>query len=407
LLPANLLSCEIRRSAAIPRFLGDADRPWVRALIDECERFTGRPVRELESRLRDPFPGAPDDKRRLVAHLLLGIARSRIESPLPPREMRAALFLTAARFREHGRGEIVTRCAAELGLSPDDVMASVFADLPSERIATSQPRLDPGELILRANLALAQGFVARAYSVRIGLEGNARAVVRQANLRGLICAVTRGARDDLARIEVSGPFALFRQTLLYGRALASIVPLLAWARRFELEAACDVRGRRAVVALATGDPIFPSQEPRRFDSALEERFARDFARTARDWSIIREPEPIEAAGHLVFPDFAVHPRLEPTRRWFVEIVGFWTPEYLSRKLERLRRARISNLVVCVDADRNVGEGELPLGAGVVHYRRRIDVAKVLEIVAGASSPPAVGAVTNGLDSRRSSTSTTM
>jgi predicted nuclease of restriction endonuclease-like RecB superfamily len=161
------------------------------------------------------------------------------------------------------------------------------------------------------------------------------------------------------------------------------------------------------VALATGDPIFPSQEPRRFDSALEERFARDFARTARDWSIIREPEPIEAAGHLVFPDFAVHPRLEPTRRWFVEIVGFWTPEYLSRKLERLRRARISNLVVCVDADRNVGEGELPLGAGVVHYRRRIDVAKVLEIVAGASSPPAVGAVTNGLDSRRSSTSTTM
>jgi predicted nuclease of restriction endonuclease-like RecB superfamily len=27
----------------------------------------------------------------------------------------------------------------------------------------------------------------------------------------------------------------------------------------------------------------------------------------------------------------------------VEIVGFWTAEYLANKLERLRRARVSNL----------------------------------------------------------------
>jgi predicted nuclease of restriction endonuclease-like RecB superfamily len=381
LLPANLLSCEFRGPAAIPRFLGEADRPWVRTLIEECDRFAGRPLRELEARLRDPAPGAPDDKRRLVAHLLLGMARSRIESPVPPREARAALFMAAGRFPGNAREAVIARCAGELGVSPAALMGSLFADLPSERIAVPPPSLDPGDVVLRANLALAQGLLARAFAVKIALEGNARAVARHAALRGLICSATRGAGDDLARVEISGPFALFRRTLLYGRALGAVVPVLAWTRRFQLEATCDIRGRRAVVMLATGDPIFPSREPRRFDSRLEERFARDFAHVARDWTILREPEPIDAAGHLFFPDFAIHPRLDPSRRWFVEIVGFWTPEYLANKLERLRRARISNLVLCVDADRNLGDGDLPASAALVRYRRRVDAAKVLEIVA--------------------------
>jgi len=381
LLPASLLCCELRGSAAIPRFLGEADRPWIRALIDECDRFAGRPVRELEARLRDPAPGAPDEKRRLVAHLLLGMARARVESPVPPREARAALFTTAAWFPADARDAVMARCAGDLGVSPAALTKSLFADLPSERIAVVPASLDPGEVALRANLALAQGLLARAWSVRIALEGNARAVARHAALRGLICSVTRDAGADLARIELSGPFALFRRTLLCGRALGAVVPVLAWTRRFTLEATCDLRGRRAVVRLATGDPIFPSSEPRRFDSRIEERFARDFARLAPDWIVVREPEPIDAGGHLFFPDFAVQPRVDPSRRWFVEIVGFWTPEYLAGKLERLRRARVSNLVLCIDADRNVGDGELPAGAALLRFRRRVDAARVLEVVA--------------------------
>lgn len=385
MLPADLLSCDVRGTAAIPRFLGDADRPWVRVLIDECERFSGRPIRDLESRLRQPVPGAPDDKRRLAAHLLLGMARSRVDAPVPPREARAALFTAAVRSPADAQDVVIARCAGDLGVQPDRLMASLFADLPSERIAIAPSSLDPGDLALRANLALAQGLLARAYSVSIVVEGNARAVARHAALRGLICSATRGAGDDLARIELSGPFALFRRTLLYGRALGGVVPVLAWTRRFKLEATCDIRGRRSLVTLATGDPIFPSPEPRRFDSRLEERFARDFARLAPDWMLVREPEAIDAGGHLFFPDFAVHPRLEPSRRWFVEIVGFWTPEYLVNKLARLRRTRLSNLILCVDGDRNLGDGDIPASAIVVRYRRRVDAAKVLELVAGGAA----------------------
>jgi predicted nuclease of restriction endonuclease-like RecB superfamily len=84
----------------------------------------------------------------------------------------------------------------------------------------------------------------------------------------------------------------------------------------------------------------------------------------------------------LFPDFAIHPRHAPGDRWFVEIVGFWTAEYLAAKLDRLRAARIANLVLCIDEDRNVGSRDLPTRTRIVRYRRRIDPSAVLRALRG-------------------------
>lgn len=383
MLPASLICCELRGRVAFPRFLGDADRPWIRRLVEACDHQAGRPLRELDERLREPLVGVPDDKRRLVAHVLLGLARSRVGSTVPPREARALVFTTAARDSCRPSDAVLAGCAIELGVSPDALRDALFADLPRERLALAPAAIDPGELAHRANLMLAQALLSRAVRVEVMLEGNARAVIRQASLRGLICTVARSGTDG-ARVEVSGPFALFRRTLLYGRALGSLLPVLAWTRRFRLDAECEVRSRVVDLTFASGDPIFPSSEPRRFDSQVEELFARDFGRAAPGWAIVREPEPFQAGGHLVFPDFAIHPRAEPERRWLVEMVGFWTPEYLVGKLERLREARIANLVLCIDEERNVGRGDLPEAARVVRYRRKVDPRSVLEVIGEAA-----------------------
>ena len=117
---------------------------------------------------------------------------------------------------------------------------SLFADLPGERLVAAPPRpLSPGELALRTNLAIAQGLLFRVASVTIEMDGNARAVVRHSKLRGLICTVVPcGAGPADSVLELSGPFALFRRTLVYGRALSEILPLLAWCDRFRLRAEC-------------------------------------------------------------------------------------------------------------------------------------------------------------------------
>jgi predicted nuclease of restriction endonuclease-like RecB superfamily len=209
-----------------------------------------------------------------------------------------------------------------------------------------------------------------------------------AKLRGLICTVSAPPGESAARLDISGPYALFRRTLLYGRALAAIVPPLVASGRFSLRATCVVRGQAVDFALATGDPVTAPDAGRPFDSRLEERFARDFQKVARDWDVIREPEPVRAGAGLVFPDFLLRHRADPTRKFLLEIVGFWTREYLETKLASLRKARIENLIVCVDTARGCSEGDLPIGARVVRYKRKIDPAAILALVneTGASNP---------------------
>jgi predicted nuclease of restriction endonuclease-like RecB superfamily len=381
LLSADLLSYSVAGRLVVPHYLGEHDHPWLRVLLEEYERFIGRRRHELEARLRDPLPcQAPPQKLRLAIRVLERLCPRRAKSAVLPRRARAQLFGEAARTSATPE-DVWVAAAALLGVSVEDLQASLFADLPGERVVAlpAQP-LSAMELALRCNLALVQAMLFRAAVVRIELEGNSRAIVRHAKWRGLICIAAERPGGGGATVEISGPFALFRNTRLYGRALGELVPRLAWCPRFRLQAECIVHGRRLTLQLVTGDPIFPGDAPRRYDSVLEERFAREFRRLAPAWDVIREPEPIAAASTLIFPDFALEHRADATRRWFLEIVGFWTPDYVTRKLALYRRARVPQLILCIDEDRNCAEADLPAGARVIRYRRRVDAAAVLHAI---------------------------
>jgi len=380
LLREALLPCSFRGALVVPSFLGEQDHPWIRALLDEYDRYVGRRQRELDDRLREPLPCAsPDAKRNVAIRILAHHWGSRQTAAVAPRRARAAVFLEAARSAVEP-ALVLARTAESLGVTADELAESLFADLPGERrVAPAAEPLSPGELAVRTNLAIAQGLLFRSTALRIELEGNARAVVRHARLRGLICIVVPSEGDRGAALELSGPYALFRRTFVYGRALSEVLPRLVWCDRFRLRAECVMGGREAILELASGDPIFPGEAPRRYDSKLEERFARDFRRLAPDWDVVREPEPVRAGDTLVFPDFALRHRADG-RRWLVEVVGFWTREYLERKLARLRAARLSNLVLCVDQSRNCGDAEVPPSARVVRFQRRVDAAAVLRAI---------------------------
>ena len=384
MLPDGLLSYSGVNSVVVPHFLGEHDHPWLRVLLEERERFIGRPQRELDARLREPLPcESPPAKLRLAVQVLARLQKShRNRSAVPPRTARALVFEAAARA-ESPPPVVLSGVAAYLGVTPRELSDSLFADLPGERlVGPSTAPVSPGDLALRVNLALVQALLLHAARVKIEVEGQSRGLVRHARLRGLICTVTE--RDDTGDVslEVSGPFALFRRTRLYGRALGEIVPMLAWCSRFRLQAECVLDGRRRTLQLQTGDPVFPGSAPRQHDSRLEERFARDFRKLAPTWDVVREPEPINADGTLIFPDFALQCRANPARRWLLEIVGFWTPNYVERKLARYRSARLPNLILCIDEDRNCASADLPASARVVRFRRRVDPAAVLRLVDG-------------------------
>jgi predicted nuclease of restriction endonuclease-like RecB superfamily len=374
------LSYRLVGNTVVPRFLGEVDHPWLRTLLDERERFVGRPQRELDARLQEPLtPEGPAGKKQLAVRVLARLGRTARDAAVPPREARRLVFREAARAAG-ARDAALVRVASSLTVTPEELEASLFADLPGEHVVTDLGvSLSPTELALRANLALTQALLFRATGVTLEVEGNARALVRTAKLRGLICTVSRASCNDTL-LEVSGPLALFRRTILYGRALGALVPHLAWCPRFRLQAACLLEERLVDLSLGTGDPILPADSPRHYDSQIEERFAHEFRRLAPDWDVLREPEAVVAGDRLVFPDFALQHRYDAARRWLLEIVGFWTPDYIQRKLALYREAHVSNLILCIDEARACDEGSLPAGAVVVRFRRRVDPVAVRRIV---------------------------
>jgi predicted nuclease of restriction endonuclease-like RecB superfamily len=402
------LSVRVEGEHLVPQYLDARDEPWLRALLDEHARFVGRPREELRARLREPLAVfAPKVKRRVAVHVLDRMGWSRPNPAGPPREARALLFRAAVE-QPATRDRVRADVASALGVTAAELESALFADLPHEqRVAALPVDLSASQLGVSANQALLASCLRRAARVRIRAWGSARALVRYARQLGLICLVSRPperpdnadlsaslcstragleaeerAQLDGVQLDLSGPFALFRRTQVYGRALASLVPRAAACSYFEMEADCAWGPGRHLskLLIRSGDPIVGGRALSARESRLEARFVREFRRAAPEWEVLPDPCPVEAGETLIFPDVELVHRRDPSRRWLLEIVGFWTSEYLKQKLTRVQSAKLERLILCIDEQRCCNDEALPTHARVVRYRKRIIPGAVLQVI---------------------------
>lgn len=398
---AYRLSSSVEGGRLALHYLGPRDEPWLRALLEECSRCAGKTQGELRERLPGRLPpSAPRYKLQLAIRVLERLLPEAPKREPRPREVRARVFL-AASDPYATRRQVFERVARELRVEVERVEETLFADLASQRRVAALPQdLSPSRLALLTNQALVLAFLKRAERVRVSAWGNTSPLLRHAHLLGLICVVSTALpaaspQADPAPgvlLDISGPFALFRKTEVYGRALASLLPRAARCRHFELEADCVLSqgSPPATLHVSPYDPIFPARQPPGELPGLENgvvaRLARDFAKRASPWQVLLEPEPVAAAGTLVFPDVElVHPD-QPELRFRLEIVGYWTPEYLRDKLAKLRAANLERFVLCVDHSRATSEGAAPVDARILTYEKHIDVARLLTTLKSMEAP---------------------
>ena len=65
----------------------------------------------------------------------------------------------------------------------------------------------------------------------------------------------------------------------------------------------------------------------------------------------------------------------------MEIVGFWHPDYLRRKLDKVKQADMANLILAVSERLNVGEEDIQEIPGpVMFFKGKLEPRKVLEVV---------------------------
>lgn len=384
MLPERLLDVSVQGDVAVPRWLTSRDTLWVRMLQEHVEGCVGLPIGEVRDRLAaQPVAGGSWRARQGMTDLLLGLHGTAVAAPIRPVLLRAAAFQEAARARpKTPRREILDAAGRQVGLTADAVETGLYGDLPDRRVL--QPlaeTLSPQALVERGNLALAQGLLVRAESLRVKAEGHLKAVLRFARLMRLICEIETPAQGiDAAVVRVSGPLSLFRFTTKYGRAMAAWLPALARAPGWSLEAVCVLDGERRRWVADHRDPIGSTHAlPRRFDSRVEERLFRDLRKVAPHWRIEREADPVRVGDHIVCPDFTL---VDPARgrRIRLEIVGFWTPEYLRRKFEVLRGLPADDRwVVCIDQDLCDRAPEVPPGSWFP-YRGHVDAGRLVEFL---------------------------
>jgi hypothetical protein len=380
----------------VPSFVTTTDHPWLRVVLDEHQRFVGQRRADLDARFQEPLPVvAPALKLAIARRLLTRLARDKQKSSIAPPRARRAVFARAAELLRSGAvpRAALDEIARRERIDVSELEESLFADLPSQRRVAALPEdFGPAAFATEMNAAIVAGLMRRALSLRVHAWGSVRAVVRQAHVLGLLVVASALDDDpnDSVELSLSGPLALFRRTTVYGRALGSLVQRLTWCAHFELEAWLALPTGRARLHLKSGDPIGSARELAPFDSQVEARFARDFAKRCRDWQLMREPRAVVLPGErrqLCFPDFELVHRRDPTRRWLVEIVGFWTPEYLNNKLQALEHVADARWIVCVDERLNCGDPTRLDRTHVVPFRRRVDLDRVIAIIdrQGASS----------------------
>ena len=103
----------------------------------------------------------------------------------------------------------------------------------------------------------------------------------------------------------------------------------------------------------------------------------------------RERSPLSVGGSVFLPDFTLRHR--DGREAAVELVGFWTPEYLQTKIAKVRAARDMPLVLVVARSLAVGDAKIALdaigGERIVWCGERPRVGDVMRVVERVAARP--------------------
>ncbi|WP_435125902.1 DUF790 family protein [Halobaculum sp. D14] len=391
-----------RRGGYRPEFVrGDPDASALAArVIGVYQGHVGEPRRRLTASLEALEREADDFKLvRGFAALLEREATFETSASLPPERARRAAFAAAEEVGvvdEADREAALSLAADRLGVDAAAVESSLYTDRdPNQVLAAVDVRWDPASLCEQYDLSLAQTALFDATEVRVR-SSDPKAVVSAVKRLGLLYEIRRpaddagaepvAAGDDAAsnrEVVVTGPDALFRRTRRYGTAFARLLRTVAsTAATWELTATVDDRGREYTMTLTDDDVSVPGVEPLAepsFDSGVEAEFAARFRALDLDWDLVREPEPLAVGTRVMIPDFAFDYRHADFRVFF-EVMGFWTPAYVEKKLGQLAGVEDVELVVAVDESLGVGEEIAARDHRAVTYSGSVRVKDVVDVL---------------------------
>ncbi len=320
----------------------------------------------------------------------IGTNNTVINPSIDPPRIRKEVFEESSKrgfaLTELERREIADTVASKFHLpSPDVVLKTMWSDLDDNLILEHFDKIGPEALVGWYNLSLMQTLLFNCTKLDFYISGglNWKRVLRTVKRLGLMYHLQQPQHQQENRIicSLEGPLSLFKLTDRYGTLLAKLLPSIIFASNKSRERDGDgsgewhldawivrktMDGRKIFefkisnneIPQLLADPYlsFPRgfstekeevakssslyYDNNSFDSAVEEKFAKRFEQAETGWRLTREPDPLVLSnGGAFIPDFVFE---KYDRKIYLEIVGFWTKEYLERKLQKLADIFISS-----------------------------------------------------------------
>jgi len=392
-LQSNLLITRIRGGQVRPVYAGieDANLEVTEALLAIFGDSIGRRKGDIEDEIRQ-YEDAGYDYRfvRGLAVLLERrcsfVAKSGLDSP----NVRRLAFQEASEYgmapSQKDRAEILAKVADRLGVPIDEVEESLFGDLDEESILKEFKPVGAEDLLRQYNLSLTQTLLFRSTSFKFTAGSNWKRIFRRIKQLGLMYSAE--AVPEGFWVTVDGPLSLFKMTERYGTALAKLLPEIVLSEGWKISAGIvkggDGGGGRLLKLELSHDEIGPllrslppeSQEASSFDSSVEERFSKSFHSLGSGWKLAREPEPLIAGNHVFIPDFGFQ---KESTKVYMEIVGFWTQEYLERKVKKLQQLSGIDLIIAVNEDLACSKLKR-IGGRIIYYKREVSAGRIMDLL---------------------------
>ncbi len=372
----SLLRVRVAKGKIFPLFVRPEgqDLELAQALIDTYSMMVGMKKGTLDSALKEIEEGRDYKLVRGLSVLIERGCRFEVRSQLEPFKARSVVFrLASGRYLQ--REEVLSEAASTLGVTVQALEESLWSDLEENLLLAEFNPIDPVALVKNYNLSLAQTLLFRSYSLEFSVSDHWKDVFRAIKWLGLMYTV-RGEPNNLT-VRVEGPLSLTKLTDKYGTSMAKLLEIIIRASKWEVKAdvissnkehvykfeiSSDKEGR-----LMQSNAAF---EDKLFDSDVEKKFYSDFASFNSGWNVKREPEPIVVGENVFIPDFSFE---KYGHKVYLEIVGFWTPNYLANKAEKLKRVSGVDILVAVDEDL----GGSPLKASeLLYFKKRVPAEKV-------------------------------
>lgn len=296
------------------------------ALEDDC------PQKRIDAfcKLLDDASEYQRDRRSEAADLRRQVFR--LAAPQHP------LVHAADRQFESSEASVKLKIAEQLGRPWSDIEAGLFADIIEfHRLNCFTGFADGRALLSRYNVAQIQAALFDAETMSVWATQDFKTILRYAKLARLMHTIVRlESGEYLFRFD--GPAAVVRQTRRYGAAMARFLPALIACRGWRMHAILQSRfGAWKLRLDLSADEGLMSHlpQPDAFDSQVEQQFAVKWGDEPREgWRLVREGEVLHSGQRVFIPDFAF--QHDDGRTVLMEVIGFWTPEYLEAKRATLR-----------------------------------------------------------------------